>query len=46
MLALYAVMVKLNFGIYTIILVFGILLSGIMTALYRKHGHDQDNESY
>jgi MFS family permease len=44
MLALYALMVKLNFGIYTIILVFGLLLSGIMTALYKKHGHDQDKE--
>jgi LPLT family lysophospholipid transporter-like MFS transporter len=46
MLALYALMVKLDFGIYTIIIVFGILLSGIMTALYKKHGHDQDNASY
>jgi MFS family permease len=46
MLALYAVMVKLNFDIYTIIVVFGLLLSGIMTVLYKKHGHDQDNESY
>ena len=42
MLALYAVMVKLDFSIYTIIIVFGILLSGIMAALYKKHGHDQD----
>jgi MFS family permease len=46
MLALYAMMVKLDFGIYTIIVVFGLLLSGIMTALYKKHGHDQDNETY
>jgi hypothetical protein len=46
MLALYAVMDKLDFGIYTIIIVFGLLLSGIMTALYKKHGHDQDNEIY
>ncbi|MBI5437885.1 MAG: lysophospholipid transporter LplT [Nitrosomonadales bacterium] len=44
MLGLYAVMQKLGFSIYIIILVFGLLLSGIMTALYKKHGHDQDKE--
>ena len=42
MLGLYAVMEKMEFGIYSIILVFGLLLAGIMTALYKKHGHDQD----
>ena len=42
MLGLYAVMEKLELSIYLIILVFGLLLSGIMTALYRKHSHDQD----
>ena len=42
MLALYAVMQKLDFSIYLIIFVFGLLLSGIMAALYRRHGHDQD----
>ncbi|MBI3222205.1 MAG: lysophospholipid transporter LplT [Nitrosomonadales bacterium] len=42
MLSLYALMEKLEFSIYLIILVFGLLLSGIMTALYRRHGHDQD----
>ncbi len=41
MLGLYAVMQKLDFSIYFIILVFGLLLSGIMAALYRKHGHDR-----
>ena len=41
MLGLYAVMQKMDFSIYFIILVFGLLLSGIMTALYKKHGHDQ-----
>ena len=35
-------MEKLELGIYLIILVFGLLLSGIMAALYRKHSHDQD----
>jgi MFS family permease len=43
MLALYAVMEKLEFSIYIIILVFGLMLSGIMTALYKRHGHDQDS---
>ena len=43
MLGLYAVMEKMEFSIYTIILVFGLLLSGIMTGLYKKHGHDQDS---
>jgi len=42
MLGLYAVMEKLELSIYLIILVFGLLLSGIMTVLYRRHGHDQD----
>ena len=45
MLALYAVMEKLELSIYLIILVFGLLLSGSMTALYKKHGHDQDKGS-
>ncbi len=43
MLALYATMEKLQLSIYIIILVFGLLLSGIMTALYKRHGHDQDS---
>jgi MFS family permease len=42
MLALYALMEKLELNIYLIILVFGLLLSGIMAALYKRHGHDQD----
>ncbi|HCI14586.1 MAG: lysophospholipid transporter LplT [Gallionellales bacterium GWA2_60_142] len=42
MLGLYAVMQKMELHIYLIIAVFGLLLSGIMTALYRRHGHDQD----
>ncbi len=43
MLGLYAMMQRLELSIYLIILVFGLLLSGIMTALYKRHGHDQDN---
>jgi hypothetical protein len=42
MLGLYAVMEKMELHIYFIILVFGLLLSGIMGALYKRHGHDQD----
>ena len=42
MLGLYALMEKMSLNIYIIIMVFGLLLSGIMTALYRRHGHDQD----
>ncbi|NNM70781.1 MAG: lysophospholipid transporter LplT [Gallionella sp.] len=43
MLALYAVMEKMSLNIYIIITVFGLLLSGTMAALYKRHGHDQDN---
>lgn len=46
MLALYTLMVKLEFNIYVIITVFGLLLSGIMAALYRRHGHDQDGGQF
>jgi LPLT family lysophospholipid transporter-like MFS transporter len=42
MLGLYAVMEGLHLSIYLILLVFGLLLSGIMAALYKRHGHDQD----
>ncbi len=42
MLALYALMEKMELSIYLVILVFGLLLSGIMAVLYQKHGHDQD----
>jgi MFS family permease len=43
MLGLYAAMEKLHLNIYLIIVVFGLLMSGIMTVLYRRHGHDQDS---
>jgi MFS family permease len=42
MLGLYAFMEKMELGIFVIMAVFGLLLSGIMTLLYRRHGHDQD----
>ena len=41
MLGLYAVMQKLELSIYLIITVFGLLLSGIMAALYKRHGYDR-----
>lgn len=42
MLGLYAVMEKLDLSIYLTIVVFGLLMAGIMAALYKRHGHDQD----
>ena len=42
MLGLFALMNKLDFSIYAIITVFGLLLSGIMGVIYKKHRHDQD----
>jgi LPLT family lysophospholipid transporter-like MFS transporter len=42
MLALYALMEKLSLSIYIIITIFGLMLSAIMTLLYKRHGHDQD----
>ena len=42
MLGLYALMEKLELQINIIILVFGLLMAGIMSMLYKKHGHDQD----
>ena len=42
MLGLYAVMEKLDFHIYIIIFVFGLLMASIMSVIYKKHGHDQD----
>jgi MFS transporter, LPLT family, lysophospholipid transporter len=42
MLGLYALMEKLDFSLTIIILVFGLLMAGFMSLLYKKHGHDQD----
>jgi MFS family permease len=41
MLGLYSLLEWQGFSIYFIIAIFGLLLSGIMWSLYRKHGHDQ-----
>ncbi len=43
MLGIYALMEKMGFTIYSITIVFGLLMAGIMTVLYKKHGHDQDS---
>ncbi len=43
MLALYALMEKMSLNIYIIITIFGLMLSAIMTMLYKRHGHDQDS---
>ncbi len=41
MLGLYTLLEWQDFSIYFIITVFGLLLSGIMGLLYKRHGHDQ-----
>lgn len=43
MVLLYAGMERLGFHLYIMVAVFGLLLSGIMGVLYKRHGHDQDN---
>lgn len=43
MLSLYALMEKMELGLNIIIMVFGLMLSGVMTVIYRKHRHAQDN---
>jgi hypothetical protein len=45
MLGLSAGMSAAGLSIHTIIIVFGLMVSGAMTALYRRHGHDQDDGS-
>ncbi len=41
MLGLYTLLEWQGLSIYVIIAVFGLLLAGIMGALYKRHGHDQ-----
>jgi MFS family permease len=43
MLGLYAVMEKLELHIFIILVVFALILSGVMSLLYKKHRHDQDS---
>jgi len=42
MLGAYAMMIEAGFSIHTIVIVFGLLVSGTMAWLTKKHGHDQD----
>ncbi len=43
MLGLYAVMEKMELHIFFILVVFALILSGVMSLLYKKHRHDQDS---
>ncbi|MDD2929433.1 MAG: lysophospholipid transporter LplT, partial [Sideroxydans sp.] len=43
MLGLYAVMEKMELHIFIILTVFGLILSGVMSLLYKRHRHDQDS---
>jgi MFS family permease len=42
MLGLYTLMIRAQLHIDTIIVLFGLLVSGVMYVLWRVHGHDQD----
>ena len=41
MLGIYAVMIRLEFSVFTVIVSFGILISVVMAYLYRRHGQDR-----
>jgi MFS family permease len=43
MLGIYALLEMLGFSIYTITIIFGLIMAGVMSLLYKKHGHDQDS---
>jgi hypothetical protein len=42
MLGIYALMIKADFSISTIIICFGLFISATMFAITRRHWHDQD----
>jgi hypothetical protein len=42
LLGVYALMIRANLHINTIVVAFGLLVAGVMYLLWRKHGHDQD----
>ncbi|MCK9397030.1 MAG: lysophospholipid transporter LplT [Methylobacter sp.] len=42
MLGAYALMIKAGLSVNTIVIVFGLFVSGTMGWLFKKHGHDQD----
>jgi len=43
LLGVYSLMIEANLSIDTIIVLFGLLLSGVMYVLWRRHGHAQDD---
>ncbi|MFO1205371.1 MAG: lysophospholipid transporter LplT [Burkholderiales bacterium] len=44
MLGAYALMIKANLGVNSIVVIFGLFVALTMAWLTRKHGHDQDSE--
>ncbi|MFA6164336.1 MAG: lysophospholipid transporter LplT, partial [Methylobacter sp.] len=42
MLGAYALMIDAGLSVHTIVIVFGLFVSGTMGWLAKKHGHDQD----
>jgi len=42
MLGLYALMEKMELHIFVTLVVFALILSGVMSLLYKRHRHDQD----
>lgn len=42
MLGAYALMLKIEMSLDSIIALFGLFLAGTMTVIWRRHGHDQD----
>lgn len=43
MLGLYALMIKADLGVNSIVVIFGLFVSGSMAWLMKIHGHDQDD---
>jgi hypothetical protein len=42
LLGSYALMLKIEMPLNSIIVAFGLFLAGSMTIIWRRHGHDQD----
>ncbi len=42
MLGIYALMLKIEMSLNSIIILFGLFLAGTMTIIWRRHAHDQD----
>jgi hypothetical protein len=43
LLGVYALMIRADLPIDTIIIAFGLLVAGVMSMLWRRHRHDQDD---